>query len=286
MSSRPFFRSPGYLALIALVLAYVVQINLDAQRFYSSSTAKVEVSLNYFIEPQPPSPTNARLTSFGATEFMADWYWLKIIQYYGGGDPGGQYRKLAEMFHLVTELSPRFTAAYQTGLLILPGEGFVDEAIALGKKGQDRLPERWEMPYYTGLVYHISKKDYAAAAAEFERAATKQGAPAITKLFAAIYYKEANSRQTAYQLFKTIYETGETEFARERAAKYVEHLNIYFMLEDATRRFYSEIGRYPKNADELLSARYVESIPPSPLNQTFLIDPVTGTISETKTGSS
>lgn len=274
--------APGYLALIGFVLAYVAQVNLDAWRFFSTDKAAVNVSLNYYIEPQPPSAEAAKLTSFGAREFLADYYWLKTIQYYGGGDPSGKYRKLAEMFHLVTELSPKFAAAYQTGLLILPGEGFADEAIRLGEKGKRNLPDRWEMPYYTGLVHHVNKKDHARAAVEFEEAAKLPNAPANAKLFAAIYYNEADKRQTAYLIFKTVYETTDSEFARERARKYVEHLDLYFMLEDAVRRFFVANLRYPQTLEELVASRTIEGIPASPLNQVFRINPETGQISESK----
>lgn len=273
---------PGYLALVLLVLAYVFQVNLDTQRFHTTNRNAVNVSLNDYIEPQPPSPTAARLTSFGATEFMADWYWLRTIQYYGGGDPSGKYRKLAELFQLVTDLSPRFTAAYQTGLLILPGEGFVDEAIALGEKGQAIIPNRWELPYYTGLVWHISKKDYAKAAAEFEQAAALPDAPENARLFAAIYYKEAGTRQTAYQIFKTLYETSDSDFTKERARKYVEHLNIIFFLEDEAGRFRTQFGRLPTTLDELVQKKVIEAIPPSPLGRTFGIDPTTGAVTDAK----
>jgi len=281
MSSKPVLR-PGHFALVFLVLAYVFQVNSDAWRLYSPTKKAIAVSLNYYIEPQPPSANVARLTSFGATEFLADWYWLQTIQYYGGGEPSGRYRKLAELFHLVTDLSPKFTAAYQTGLLVLPGEGFVDEAITLGQKGEKNLPDRWEMPYYTGLVYHISKKDYAKAAIEFERAAALPNAPANTKLLAAIYHKEAGGRQTAYEIFKTVYETSNNAFTKERARKYVEHLTIYFFLEDAIGKFHAQFKRFPTSLDELVTKKIIEGIPVSPLNQTFSVNPTTGELSEAK----
>lgn len=282
MKSNSTTFHPGYAALALLTLAYVFQLNLDSHRFYSTAKNSVNVSLNYFIEPQPPSVAAARLTSFGATEFMADWYWLKTIQYYGGGEPNGKYRKLGELFHLITDLSPKFAAAYQTGLLILPGEGFADEAIALGAKGQQNLPTRWELPYYTGLVWHISKKDYAKAAAEFERAATLPDAPPNTKLFAAIYYKEAGTRQTAYQLFKTLYETSDNEFTKERARKYVDHLNILFFLEDGVSRFRTQFSHNPNSLEELISSKIIDSLPASPLGRTFVLDPATGEVKDTK----
>lgn len=282
MKSKLTVFHPGYAALALLVVAYAFQVNIDTHRFHSPKKSAVNVTLNYFIEPQPPSSSAARLSSFGATEFLADWYWLKTIQYYGGGDPSGKYRKLAELFHLVTDLSPKFTAAYKTGLLILPGEGFVDEALTLGAKGQEKLPNKWEIPYYTGLVWHISKKDYGQAAAQFERAATLPGAPANAKLFAAIYYKEAGTRQTAYQIFKTIYETSNDDFTKERARKYVEHLNIQFFLEDGVNRFRTQFGRLPASLDEIVTRKVIDSIPPSPLERTFTLDPATGAVNDTK----
>lgn len=276
---------PVWVAIVLLVGAYIFQINQDTWRFYATKKSAVAVDLNQYIEPQPPSPLAARLTSFGATEFMADWHWLKTIQYYGGGDPSGRYRKLAELFELVTELSPRFTQAYQTGLLILPGEGFADQAIRLGEKGQKNVPDRWELPYYTGLVYHTSKKDYASAAKYFEKAATLPNAPANARLFAAIYYKEAGTRQTALEIFKTVYQTTDSDFVRERARKYVEHLSIYFLLEDGVQRFFEQFERYPASVAELVSSKIIEEVPISPLNQTFVINPETGSLAEVKGAS-
>jgi tetratricopeptide (TPR) repeat protein len=274
-------RYPGYIALIGLVLAYVAQVQFDTWRFYGSSS-KVAVSANVYIEPQPLGARTARLASFGAHEALADWYWLKLIQYYGGGDPSGRYRKLAELFDVITELSPKFLPAYQTGLLILPGEGFVDEAISLGEKGKANLPQQWEMPYYTGIVHHIYRKDYVRAAEEFERAAALPDAPPIARLFAAIYYNQADQRQTAYQIFQTLHETSDSEFVRERASKYMEHLSIYFSLEDAIAQFQTRFGRYPVSVEELVQQRIIPEVPQSPLNQSFVINPSNGQLSEAK----
>lgn len=281
MSTNFLFRRPAILAVVFLVVAYVAQVFTDTRRFYDTRN-KIAVNVNVYIEPQPFGAETIKLASFGAKEFLADWYWLKLIQYYGGGDPQGKYRKLAELFNVVTELSPKYAAAYQTGLLILPGEGFIDESLKLGAKGQQNLPEKWEIPYYTGIVYHVYKKDFVAAAKKFDEAAALPGAPQTTKLFAAIYYNQANERQTAYQIFKTVYETSDNEFAKERAKKYVEHLDVYFFLEDATKNFRSRFGRYPTTLDELVTRNVIKGIPPSPLNIPFTINSETGQISESK----
>lgn len=268
------------LVIISLLVSVLAQINFDA--FRRSSPQRINLTYNQYIEPQPLSAPAAKAVSFGNREFLADWYWLSLIQYYGGGDPYGKYRKLAEMFNLVTDLSPKFSAAYRHGLLILPGEGFTDEAIALGKKGEKNLPNDWQVPYYTGLVYHVYKKDYLSAAKEFDRAASLPGAPAITKLFSAIYYQNADRRQTAYAIFKTVAETTDDSFVRERAIKYVGHLEAYFKLTDAVQVFRTRYGRFPANLNELVDKKILAELPVSPLNIGFAYNPANGQITEAK----
>lgn len=267
--------------LATFSLSFVGQINYDTWLRYSPPKL-LNVTLNEYIEPQPLSPSLAKAVSFGATEFMADYYWLTMIQYYGGGTPNGHYRKLAELFDTVTELSPHFTQAYQTGLVILPGEGFVDQAIALGKKGEQNLPDSWEMPYYTGLVYHIYKKDYIAAAKEFQLAADKPGAPPITRLFIGIYYNNANQRQIAYEIFRTVHETTTDSFVKDRSAKYITHLEIIFFIEDAVKKYHDAFGHYPATPQELVKASIITEVPLDPLNIHLAIDQKTGEVSEIK----
>ena len=266
--------------LICFALSYLAQLKYDTWYRYSSS--KINASYNEYIEPQPLSSDAAKMAAFGANEFVADVYWLELIQYYGGGDPYGKYRKLAEMFNTVTDLSPKFLEAYQTGLIILPGEGFVDQAIQLGEKGQQNIPDSWEMPYYEGLVYHIYKKDYVSAAHQFELAAAKPGAPANAKYFAAIYYKQADQRETAYEIFKMVRDTTKEDYIRERAQKYVTHLEIIFFLEKAVSMYKDKYGSYPSSLDKLVSGKIVTGIPDSPLNIRFGIDSKSGAILELK----
>lgn len=283
MNSKELFsfrRLSPALILFCLGLSYVAQIYYDGWLRYSDP--KVNVSYNVLIEPQPLSSTIAKAVSFGATELLADYYWLQFIQYYGGGDPAGQYRKMPELLNTVTDLSPKFLLAYQTGLLDLPAEGYVNEAIALGEKGERNLPDRWEIPYYTGLVYHIYKKDFVNAAKQFDIAASLPGAPVSTQLFAGIYHNNADQRATAYAIFKNLYDTSTDQYIKERASKYVGHLEGLFTLQDGVNKFQSQFGHLPKNLNELVSGKIISEIPVSPLGATYSYDPATGTVSDAK----
>jgi tetratricopeptide (TPR) repeat protein len=269
----------GLLLVVGLALSYLAQLQFDSWARFTPPVIKT--TYNIYIEPQPLSAPLARAVSFGAREFMADWYWLTAIQYYGGGDPNGQYRKLAELFTTITDLSPKFEPAYETGLIILPGEGFTDQAIALGHKGEQNLPDQWQIPYYTGLDYHIYKKDYLAAAKEFDKAAKLPGAPDNVRYFSAIYYSQADQRQVAYQLFKNIYDTTDDQFIKDRTKKYLGHLEIVFYLEDAVTAYHQKFGHYPPTLNALVTEKIIPEIPVSPLGRNYTIDPATGQVGET-----
>lgn len=267
------------LIVASLAIAYLAQLQFD--QWVQFAPHKAVTTYNIYIEPEPLSPATTKLVSFGATEFLADWYWLQTIQYYGGGDPSGKYRKLAELFNIVTELSPKFQAAYQTGLLVLPGEGFKQEAINLGHKGEQNIPTSWEIPYYTGLDYHIYLKDYLSAAKEFEKSASLPGAGPNVRYFAAIYYSQADQRQTALALFKNIYDTTKDDFIKDRTKKYIEHLEEVFYLQDAVKSFHQKFGRYPTTLQELVDQKIIPQVPVSPLNRQFTLNSSTGEIGET-----
>lgn len=266
---------------LLLVVAVVVSQFVYDQRA-NASNVRLPVTYNEFIEPQPLSGSVARFVSFGATEFMADLYWLELIQYYGGGDPYGKYRKLPELFNVVTDLSPKFEFAYELGLITLPAEGFSDQAILLGKKGEQNLPENWQIPYNLGLVYHIYKKDYISGAQQFNLAASLPGTPANAKYFAAIYYSNANQRDISYQLFKTLSENSDNDFIKERSLKYVQHLDILFSLQDAVKTFQGKYGRNPESLQELVDKKIINEIPVSPLGISFGYDPQTAQITDSK----
>lgn len=266
--------------LLAAGLAFVGEVRYDSWRFYSPPVVKA--SYNEFIEPEPLGSAAAKAASFGATNFAADLYWLELIQYYGGGDPYGEYRQLPALYNTITDLSPQFLAPYESGLLVLPAEKFVSQGIALGEKGQRHLPSSWELPYYEGLIYHIYNKDYLQAAKLFQLAATKKDAPAITKYFAGLYYQKANQRETAYVIFQTVYQTTKDPFVKDRARKQIGHLDGLFALQDAVKDYQARFGRHPASLEELVGRGFIQAVPVSPLGLRYTYDAATGVVGDSK----
>lgn len=265
-----------FFALIFLFSASFSQYLLD--HWWSEHSYVLPVSYNEFIEPESLTGLSATIASFGQKDFLADLYWLELIQYYGGGDPNGQYRKLPDLYNTITDLSPGYSAAYQSGMLILPSEGYVSQAIALGNKGEKNLPDDWEMPYYQGIVYDIYMKDYVAAARDFTKASKIPGAPANTVYFAALYYNEANEPQTSLALFETVYATTTDSYLKDRAGKYIQQLQIIFALDNAISQYKTSYGSLPNSLQDLVDKKIISSVPVSPLGFSFVYNPMTGLV--------
>ena len=115
---------------------------------------------------------------------VADLYWIRAIQHYGGtrlasaGDKS--YDLLYPLLDLTTSLDPNFNIAYEFGAFFLSekppgGPGRSDLAIRLLEKGMKARPDRFQYPYDIGFV-HYRNGNYDVAADWFERAATTSGA--------------------------------------------------------------------------------------------------------------
>ena len=50
------------------------------------------------------------------------------------------------------------------------------------------------------------------------------------------------------------------------------------VVTEAIRRFQVEVGRYPRDLDELVSEKYIPRIPPVPVGSKLVYDPATGDV--------
>lgn len=272
--------------LIVAVLDGIILTQLFYDGWRMAFARKPDVSENIMIEPHPLPANVLKKASIGLNNLMADILWIQTIQYYGGGDPSGKYRKLPKMLDTLTDLDPKFAAPYGFGLLVMPGEGFTKEAVALGEKGMKNkaLKDNWEIPYYLGLTEHFNLKNHTKAAEYLKIAADRPGAPEITKLMSGIYFAQANDRTTAYNLYVVVYKTSKNKYVKERAKTYLDHMQLIFALEKAATIYKEKIGSFPQNLQDLVIQKIIPEIPIDPLERGFVIDPKTGIVSDAKVG--
>ena len=130
------------------------------------------------------SPAVMTRVALSYDALVADLYWIRAIQYYGGtrisASADKSYALLYPLLDLTTSLDPNFNIAYEFGAFFLSekppgGPGRSDLAIRLLDKGMTARPDRFQYPYGIGFV-HYRDGDYARAAEWFKRAAQTSGA--------------------------------------------------------------------------------------------------------------
>ena len=171
--------------------------------------------------------TIRRLTG-AYNSLAADLYWIRTIQYYGGGarklqsaevgptipDPppalaaiDQAYPLLFPMLDITTTLDPRFTIAYRFGAVFLAeafprGAGRPDQAIALLQKGLAARPDKWEYMEDIGFVNYWFVHDFRAAAHWFQKAADTPGAPWWLRSLAATTLAQGGDRRSSRAIWE------------------------------------------------------------------------------------
>lgn len=162
--------------------------------------------------------------SFGFHGWLADLYWLRTIQYFGGklaaANAGQAPINLAEvgnwkldalpgLLDSVTELDPQFIAAYRFGAIFLPETA----AVELLTRGLRENPADWRLALDLGYV-HWRQGRFAEARAAYERGSRSPAAPAWLPVLAATVAARGNDVATARAILLGLYESSTDEYVR------------------------------------------------------------------------
>jgi tetratricopeptide (TPR) repeat protein len=178
----------------------------------------------------------ARRMSLGFNGLVADWYWMRALQYMGrkviaGGGMDTDLRSLdlhllAPLLDIATTLDPQFTAPYEYGAVILPAtsERGSDEAIALLQKGITANPSNWRLHHHLGYIYW-KRDEYELASKTYGEGARIPGAPAWMEAMHARMTAEGGSRATAREMYTRMYEGSDDEQTRQMAELHLMRLD-------------------------------------------------------------
>lgn len=220
------------------------------------------------------SPTTAKRLSLGYTGLMADIYWTRAVQYFGGHHARGQsdYRLLGPLLEITTHLDPRLLVAYEYGSNFLAparpsGAGEPERAVKLVKFGIQHNPNEWHLYYDLGFIYYMELKEYDAAADAFRKGSTLPKAHPFMTVMAATMATHAGDIEMARMMWRTTYESGNVE--RSVKANAVAHLRALQVdedvmnLEKAAAAYKSRTGQFPTSFSELRSAGLATGLYPT-----------------------
>ena len=218
-----------------------------------------------------PSPEQARLMSLGFEQIVADWYWVKGLQYFT--DPlmaFNNYKNLGDILDVVVGVDPDFQYAYKFAGIAVPYDtgrlrwANSEHAIELLQRGVQRFPKNWELQFHLGFSLLNFRKDTAGAAEHFAAAAQVPGSPPYLKVFAARLFAASGEVDRALLFAQTMLRNTEDPGERKQIEKRIQALELEGRLrelESAARRFHQDEGRWPASSLEL-TAKY--GLPPAP----------------------
>ncbi len=174
---------------------------------------------------------------FGAEGLIADWYFVRSLQYIGDKMMSLKSenlniddlsdlnpRLLYPMLENATNLDPHFIAAYSYGAVVLPAID-KEKAIEFANKGITNNPAEWRLYHYLGYIYWRLGQ-YDKAAEIYDRGAAIQGSPSFMKLMATSMKTTGGSRETARAIYQEMLDGSDDESIRITAARRLKELDL------------------------------------------------------------
>jgi tetratricopeptide (TPR) repeat protein len=171
----------------------------------------------------------ARRVSLGFNGLLADWYWMRSLQYVGRkilslpdevplDDLGSlKLKLLAPLLDTATTLDPQFMEPYEYAAVVLPAVN-VDEAIRITRKGIAANPSTWRLYQHLGYIYW-QRRDFKSASETYGAGARIPGAPAWMEAMRARMLAEGGSRTTAREIYLRMYEQAGDDKVRDMARR-------------------------------------------------------------------
>jgi len=251
-------RDAALATLIVLGLASIFGVSrwMDAHRPPVDASVEEE---NLYLTGK-----TAKRMSLGFNGLVADWYWMRSLQYVGRkiiavpddvpiDDLGTLNLKLlAPLLDTATTIDPQFMEPYEYAAVVLPAVN-VDAAIRITRKGIATNPSAWRLYHHLGYIYW-QRGDFKTAGAIYAAGAEIPGAPFWMKGMSARMADEGGSRATAREIYTRMFEQANDEQLKDVARRRLMQLDS-FDQRDVIRKilaaFTKKTGRCPSSWREV-----------------------------------
>jgi tetratricopeptide (TPR) repeat protein len=202
--------------------------------------------------------------SLGFGGLMADWYWLRSLQYVGNKFMNVQHdiqlddlgpldlRLLYPLLDTATTLDPHFLAPYSYGAVVLPAVN-AENAIKLIRKGIEANPAEWRLYQHLGYMYW-KRGEYQNAAQAYADGSNIAGSPHWMREMSARMTAEGGSHQMAREMYERLYEETDDQAVKELLARRILQV-ASFDDRDAIRKaidaFKQKNGRCARSWNEM-----------------------------------
>lgn len=264
---------------IAAFLVPLAQVRVDA--------AKLALGPEPDVSSVWTGPV-VRALSLGFSDFLADVYWLRAVQYYGREklrDAPTSYADLLPLLETAAELDPRFEICYRYGAVFLSerkplGAGNPEQGVAFLRKGADRNPGDWRLRQEEGLFTFFYLNQAQRGAEILSRAASIPGAPYWMKSLAAQVLTNGGEMEAALSMWTVIHQQSEPGLLRNNAEaqiKVAQHRILVREIQKLVRGYQARTGDFTSTLDQL-KAKGVIPASRDEAGIAFDFQPATGTV--------
>jgi len=269
------------LFLLCAALIKPVQDRLEARL----GDAGPEPDLLYFS-----SPSTVKRIALSYDRLLADFYWLRTIQYYGRREEADKrlvrYKNLPALLDITTTLDPDLIDAYRVGSVFLGeedpvGAGLPQESLKLLDKGIRVHPQEWRLRYDKGFVYYWYLKDYKKAGEVWQEAGRLPGAPHWMEPLAAMALSKGGAVEVAVSLWEIQYRNSTRADVRENARNHLLSFAAardIWTLEVLLEKYREKTGAYPQTLRELVREKAPQYSIVDPSGTPYQYNPATGAV--------
>ena len=221
--------------LIVLGMAGVVGLS----RWMEANT--LDRSARYAETDLYLNPTAARRLSLGFNGLVADWYWMRSLQYMGRKVVNYQdttnarldisdlrmlnLKLLPPLLRVSTALDPQFMAPYQFGGTVLTTFD-TGAALELLEYGIQQNPNEWRLYQQLGYI-HWQTQNYQKSSEVYLKGGSLPGAPRWMSEMGARVAAEGGSRKAAREIYQHLYEEAKDRDSKALLARRLMQVDSY-----------------------------------------------------------
>lgn len=226
----------------------------------------------------------------GFENLLADLYWLRTVQYFGGQRVYAKDKKfelLEPLIEITTTLDPRLEIAYRYGAIFLSepnpvGAGRPQEGVAFLQRGMENLPQSWRLRQDLGFFTHLFLGDSVRAAQILKEASRVPGAPYWLETLGASLLAKGGDRRAARSMWQQMYDQAEPGAIKANARenlRVLDALDLADQLQEAVAAYERRSGQRPRSLAEVAGAVTPRMPTVDGAGVPFAYDPATGTVS-------
>jgi tetratricopeptide (TPR) repeat protein len=228
-----------------------------------------------------PSGRILKRMSLGYSSLLADIYWTRAVQYFGGRVRRSTHFELLDpLLDITTDLDPHLIVAYQDGSVFLcmkppGGAGQPEKAVALVEKGIRENPSYWRLYFTLGFIHYLELHDYKAAEEDFRKGSEVPGALYWMKTMAARMAEKGKDTGTALALWTSIYDGTHDKEVKDTAIRHIDSLRADADLNELDRRiqlYREKTGTMPSHWSELIRAGLLAGVPTDPTGAPYKLE--------------